>query len=117
MKRHHKTHAKLFRKIKQMSNAQLLVLEIILHVLLRARKLSRFLKNSFSRRSAFHWLGNPRPRRYERLLIPAMYIGGMLFFEGREFATWSMYAGGVASIFVVSYSVYRLIPVKKYHWI
>jgi hypothetical protein len=70
-----------------------------------------------SPRANYHWLGNPRPRRYERLLIPAMYIGGILFFDGRDFATWAMYAGGVASIFVVLYSVYRLIPVKKYHWI
>jgi hypothetical protein len=91
--------------------------KLILYIRLRLHiALLGIIKFSAPRTRA-HWLGAPRQRRYERLLIPAMYIGGILFFDGRDFATWSMYVGGVASIFVVLYSVYRLVPIKTAHWI
>jgi hypothetical protein len=53
----------------------------------------------------------------ERLMITIIFPCAVLLLSRREFLIWSTVIGGVASIYLTLYSIYRLIPRKRAHWI
>lgn len=62
-------------------------------------------------RARAHWVGfRRRSLRLERPIFVVLYALGMSLLEPRDFAYWSVFAGGVAALFVNMYIVYLFIP-------
>ena len=70
------------------------------------------------RRSRAHWIGKRRRwRRLERTGIVALFLAAMFILEPREYATWAAIWGGATAILFSFYSLYRLVPRRRAHWI
>ena len=71
-----------------------------------------------SPRARLHWVGHAhRPRRLERWLLAVLLLIAALIFEPREYLVWSIVWGGCLSLYLTLYSLLKLVPRKRYHWI
>lgn len=76
------------------------------------------LLNKFSSpRAKAHWIGAPRRRRHERLLIALLFLFGMAILSPADFAYWSVLVGGTTAIYLNLYFIYLLVPRKSAHWL
>jgi hypothetical protein len=71
-----------------------------------------------SSRARIHWLGHyGRPRRRERALFLCLFLLSMLLLEAEQYLLWATAWGGALAIFINLHTIYRLIPLKRYHWL
>ncbi len=100
------------RKLKQIhSRPRRLFISIVLQCL-------HWLDQFSPRRARAHWIGyRRRPVRIERFLAATVFCSAWILLEPREVATWSVFAGGTTSLFVVFATIYSFLPRKRYHWI
>lgn len=77
-----------------------------------------FLGKFQSSRARVHWVGSQvRSRRLERVLGILLLCGAIIILEPREYILWSIWWGGLASMFVIWQSVRILIPEKESNWV
>lgn len=70
-----------------------------------------------SPRGRIHWAGgHRRPRRRERHVI-ALSCLSILAVSQKLDLIWSVELGGTIALFLVFYSIYKVFPRKRYHWI
>jgi hypothetical protein len=70
------------------------------------------------KRARVHWVGGPRKSHHlERLLITILFPCAVIILRTQEFIVWATVIGGVASIYLTLYGLWRLIPRKRAHWI
>jgi hypothetical protein len=76
-----------------------------------------FISKHLGPRARVHWAGRRhRPRRFERALFFLLLIGAMAILERDQYLLWCIMWGGWLSLFISAYSIYRLVPRKRYHW-
>ncbi len=77
-----------------------------------------FVGRHYTRRSRIHWIGaHRRPRRPERSLFAVCFLGSIFLLGSEQYILWSIMWGGMLSIFLNLYVVYRFLPRKRAHWL
>jgi len=63
-----------------------------------------------SPRRKMHWIGSHnRPRRLERVFFFVVIFVAMITFEPHEYLAWAVAWGGGASLFVIIFTLYKLV--------
>jgi len=70
-----------------------------------------------SPRRKVHWIGSHnRPRRLERAFFIVVMFVAMLTLESHEYIAWSIVWGGGASLFVIIFTLYKLVQRTTDPW-
>jgi hypothetical protein len=70
-----------------------------------------------SHRARIHWVGGyHRPHRPERAIFAVLFLGSLVW-GAQQYMFWSTLWGGMLSIFLNLFMLYRLLPRRRAHWV